>query len=224
MLCHVCIDKRQKETCIKELGVENTVGDWSQLLRLRVLSHPLDKKYDGCFKNEIDCDDGNCNQQTQYLWLFNIIEVPHTHVLWGRWSILFFIFVHFIPLNLHFILVSTETLKNVCIVRSFMFFQVFTIHQVFAKSIVLPFFEVWLTICSNVLGLWSLAVCYWILHFQFPVLRWEHKYDRAWNEKHQDNNHGDDYLSPLSDWLCEVSVFPNDIRWLGSSFYLQLIS
>ena len=65
-LRHVSIHKSKQETCVEELGKENSIGNLSQLSTISILFNPHDKFDNNHSKNGVDNDDHSSNGVTQH--------------------------------------------------------------------------------------------------------------------------------------------------------------
>ena len=54
MLSEVGIDDQQKQTGVEELGIEHSIGNGSELLRVGIFSDPSNESNDSILKNKID--------------------------------------------------------------------------------------------------------------------------------------------------------------------------
>lgn len=75
MLSHVGVNNQKQETSIEELGIEDSIGDGSKLLRICVLSDPCNQ-FDNCgFQNKIDSNDDEGNRLSENLGVDLVAEV-----------------------------------------------------------------------------------------------------------------------------------------------------
>jgi len=67
VLSQVGINKQQQETCIEELGYENTISNGSELSRLCVLFDPGNQFNDNSLQNNIDSNNHEGNHLSKDL-------------------------------------------------------------------------------------------------------------------------------------------------------------
>ena len=67
MLFEVAIDQQEKDTCIEELSIENTVCDGCKLLRVGVLTDPDDESDDDLLQDQVDSNDDKGDGSTNGL-------------------------------------------------------------------------------------------------------------------------------------------------------------
>lgn len=210
MLGHVTVDNEEEQTSVEELGVEHSVSNRSELLRVCVLSYPSNERNNGVLEDQVDSNNDESNGLSKDLRIDHIGEISLAHWLGDSGSVSKKTSVSSLEVVTKIFLVLAEALHGSGVVSWLLSLLVLVIGDELGHGIIQPgiFGKRFILILD------CLALDNWVLELGGIAGLGAEEDNAGGSGKHENDDEVDDesLVSSLV-WLV-LSILPNDIGWL----------